>query len=81
MEIIYAYKYRACVGHIVRRVLHITREDGLSLTTAVMAGLNLSAEIQDDDDTDPKDHPVLSAAAVSVAARSTLLPPSLQTLS
>lgn len=47
------------VGNILRCVLHITREDGLSLTTAVMAGLNLSAEIQDDDDTDPKDHPVL----------------------
>ncbi|KAK4801237.1 hypothetical protein SAY86_021724 [Trapa natans] len=45
-----------------------------------MVGLNLSAVSDDDDDTGPDDHPVLSAAAVAAASRSTLRPPSLQTL-
>ena len=68
------------VGNIVRRVLHIIREEDLSLTTAAMAGLNLSSVSDDDDDAEHDDQPVLSAAAVAAAARSTLRPPSLQTL-
>lgn len=68
------------VGNIVRRVLHIIREEDLSLTTAAMAGLNLSAVSDDEDDAEHEDHPVLSAAAVAAAARSTLRAPSLQTL-
>lgn len=68
------------VGNIVRRVLHIIREEDLSLTTAAMAGLNLSAVSDDEDDGERGDHPVLSAAVVAAAARSTLRPPSLQTL-
>ena len=69
------------VGNIVRRVLHIIREEDLSLATAAMAGLNLSAVSDDEDDADQDDHPVISAASVAAAAsRSTLRPPSLQTL-
>lgn len=68
------------VGNVVRRVLHIIREEDLSLTTAAMAGLNLSAESDDEDDTDRDNHPALSAAAIAAASRSTLRPPSLQTL-
>lgn len=68
------------VGNIVRRVLHIIREEDLSLATAAIGGLNLSAESDEDDDVDRDDHPVLSAAAVAAAARSTLRPPSLQAL-
>lgn len=68
------------VGNIVRRVLHIIREEDLSLATAAVAGLNLSAVSDDEDDGEREDHPVLSAAAVAAAARSTLRPPSLQTL-
>lgn len=79
MEIVHINAELA-VGNIVRRVLHIIREEDLSLTTAAMAGLNLSAVSDDDDDTGPDDHSVLSAAAVAAAARSTLRPPSLQTL-
>ena len=60
--------------------MHIIREEDLSLTTAAMAGLNLSSVSDDDDDAEHDDHPVLSAAAVAAAARSTLRPPSLQTL-
>lgn len=51
------------------------REEDLSPTTAAMAGLNLSA-VNDDED----DHPALSAAAVAAASRNKLCPPSLQTL-
>lgn len=67
------------VGNIVRRVLHIIREEDLSLTTAAVGGLSLSAS-DDEDDVDQDDHPVLSAAAVAAAARNALRPPSLQTL-
>jgi hypothetical protein len=71
------------VGNIVRRVLHIIREEDLSLTTAAISGLNLSATSDGDDDDDDDgdgerdEHTVLSAAA---AARNALRPPSLQTL-
>ncbi|XP_059444526.1 uncharacterized protein LOC132176356 [Corylus avellana] len=68
------------VGNIVRRVLHIIREEDLSLTTAAIAGLGVSAISDDDDDAEHNDHPVLSAASLAAAARSTLRPPSLQTL-
>ncbi|KAK4748402.1 hypothetical protein SAY87_014988 [Trapa incisa] len=79
-QLVAANPVELAVGNIVRRVLHIIREEDLSLTTAAMAGLNLSALSDDDDDTGPVDHPVLSAAAVAAASRSTLRPPSLQTL-
>lgn len=68
------------VGNIVRRVLHIIREEDVSLTAAATGGLNISAESDEDDDVDRDDYPVLSAAVVAAAARSTLRPPSLQTL-
>lgn len=68
------------VGNIVRRVLHIIREEDLSLTTAAMAGLNMATVSDDEDDGERDNHPVLSAAVVAAAARSTLRPPSLQTL-
>lgn len=68
------------VGNIVRRVLHIIREEDLSLATAAMDGLGVSAASDDEDDAERDENPVLSAAAVAAAARSTLRPPSLQTL-
>ena len=64
----------------MRRILHIIREEDLSLATAAIAGLGLSVVSDDEDDGEGDDHPVLSAAAVAAAARSTLRPPSLQTL-
>ena len=67
------------VGNIVRRVLHIIREEDLSFATDAITGLGLSAS-DDEDDAERDDHPGLSAAAVAAAARSTLRPPSLQTL-
>ncbi|KAM1263436.1 hypothetical protein FF1_028415 [Malus domestica] len=78
-QLIAANPVELAVGNIVRRVLHIIREEDLSLTTAAMAGLNMST-VSDDEDDDRDNHPVLSAAVVAAAARSTLRPPSLQML-
>ncbi|OMO85763.1 Initiation factor 2B-related protein [Corchorus olitorius] len=58
-RLIAANPVELAVGNIVRRVLHIIREEDLSLTTAAMAGLNLSAVSDDEDDTDRDDHPTL----------------------
>ncbi|KAL2337152.1 hypothetical protein Fmac_011598 [Flemingia macrophylla] len=79
-QIIDANPIELAVGNIVRRVLHIIREEDHSLATAAMAGLGMSAGSDDEDDVERDDGPVLSAAAVAAAARSTLRPPSLQTL-
>ncbi|BBG96509.1 NagB/RpiA/CoA transferase-like superfamily protein [Prunus dulcis] len=80
-QLIAANPIELAVGNIVRRVLHIIREEDLSLTTAAMAGLNMSTVSDDEDDDERDNHPVLSAAVVAAAAaRSTLRPPSLQTL-
>ncbi|XP_021749449.1 translation initiation factor eIF-2B subunit beta-like [Chenopodium quinoa] len=78
-QLIAANPVELAVGNIVRRVLHIIREEDLSLTTAAIGDLNISVGSDDDED-DRDDHPVLSAAVVAAAARSTLRPPSLHTL-
>lgn len=69
------------MGNVVRRVLHIIREEDLSLTTAAIAGLDLLDASDDDEDDNSKGigYPAMSAV-VAAAARSTLRPPSLQTL-
>ncbi|KAK2374109.1 NagB/RpiA/CoA transferase superfamily protein [Trifolium repens] len=79
-KLIAANPVELAVGNIARRVLHIIREEDLSLATAAIAGLELSGVSDDEDDVQRDDYPVLSAAAVAAAARSTLRPPSLQTL-
>ncbi|CAN8269964.1 unnamed protein product [Cochlearia groenlandica] len=71
------------IGNVVRRVLHIIREEDLSLTTEAMAGLDLFVASDDDDDEVNRKrigYPAMSAAVVAAIARSTLRPPSLQTL-
>lgn len=68
------------VGNIVRRVLHIIREEDLSSTVAATGGLSLDADSDDDDIAANEDRLVLSGAALAAAARSTLRAPSLQTL-
>ncbi|XP_010552035.1 PREDICTED: translation initiation factor eIF-2B subunit beta-like isoform X2 [Tarenaya hassleriana] len=79
-QLIAANPVELAVGNVVRRVLHIIREEDLSLTTAVMAGLDLLDVSDDEDDCKRSSHPAMSAAVVAAAARSTLRPPSLQTL-
>ncbi|KAK9943752.1 hypothetical protein M0R45_009350 [Rubus argutus] len=79
-QLIAASPVELAVGNIVRRVLHIIREEDLSLTAAAMAGLNLSIVSDDEDDGEHDNYLVLCAAVVAAAARSTMRPPSLQTL-
>uniref|UniRef100_A0A7N0TQ74 Translation initiation factor eIF2B subunit beta n=1 Tax=Kalanchoe fedtschenkoi TaxID=63787 RepID=A0A7N0TQ74_KALFE len=80
-KLIAANPVELAVCNVVRRVLHIIREEDISLTTTAIRGLNVAVVSDDDDNNDEADdHPVLSAAAVAAASRSTLRPPSLQTL-
>ncbi|NP_001311704.1 translation initiation factor eIF-2B subunit beta-like isoform X1 [Nicotiana tabacum] len=79
-KLIAANPVELAVGNIVRRVLHIIREEDVSLTAAAVGGLAVLAGSDDEDDFKQDDHPDLSAAAVAAASRSTLRPPSLQTL-
>ncbi|XP_020105019.1 translation initiation factor eIF-2B subunit beta isoform X2 [Ananas comosus] len=77
-QMIAANPVELAVGNIVRRVLHIIREEDLSSTTTAIEGLGLSDDDVDGDENE--DHPALSAAVLAAAARSTLRAPSLQTL-
>ncbi|KAL1564345.1 translation initiation factor eIF-2B subunit beta-like [Salvia divinorum] len=79
-KLIAAKPVELAVGNVVRRVLHIIREEDLSVTNAAVGGLNLASESDDEDNNGEYDHPVLSASAVAAAARNALRPPSLQTL-
>ncbi|CAH8356445.1 unnamed protein product [Eruca vesicaria subsp. sativa] len=66
-QLVAANPVELAVGNVVRRVLHIIREEDLSLATAAVSELDFNGE-------------GMSAAVVAAAARSTLRPPSLQTL-
>ncbi|KAF8395654.1 hypothetical protein HHK36_019604 [Tetracentron sinense] len=79
-QLISANPVELAVGNIVRRVLHIIREEDLSLSTTAIGGLSLAAGSDDEDDVDRDDQSVLSAVAVAAASRNTLRPPSLHTL-
>ncbi|GAA0165959.1 translation initiation factor [Lithospermum erythrorhizon] len=80
-QLIAANPVELAVGNIVRRVLHIIREEDVSLTSAAIGGMSLAAGSDDEDNWDNEDHAELSAASVAAAAaRSSLRPPSLQTL-
>lgn len=63
------------VGNIVRRVLHIIREEDVSLTSPALPGVSVES---DDDESDTKSS--YSAAAVAAANRSALRAPSLHNL-
>ncbi|CAN8260169.1 unnamed protein product [Cochlearia groenlandica] len=80
-QLVAANPVELAVGNVVRRVLHIIREEDLSLTTEAMGGLDLLDASDDEDDNNKGiGYPAMSAAVVAAAARSTLRPPSLQTL-
>ncbi|KAK3016941.1 hypothetical protein RJ639_007568 [Escallonia herrerae] len=66
------------VGNIVRRVLHIIREEHFSVLTSDTRNLNLSAE-SDDEDTDEQDYCSVPSVA-DLAARNVLRAPSLHAL-
>ncbi|KAL4203768.1 hypothetical protein AMTRI_Chr01g129660 [Amborella trichopoda] len=79
-QLITANPVELAVGNIVRRVLHIIREEDLSLATTGIGGLSVSAGSDDDDETDRNGRLMLSAASVAAASRSALRAPSLHTL-
>ncbi|KAK9128932.1 hypothetical protein Syun_017729 [Stephania yunnanensis] len=80
VKLVAANPVELAVGNVVRRVLHTIREEDLSLATTAIGGLGLYAVSDDEDYVEQDDQPVLSAAAVAAASRSTLRAPSLHTL-
>ncbi|KAF3326528.1 translation initiation factor eIF-2B subunit beta isoform X2 [Carex littledalei] len=77
-QLIAANPVELAVGNIVRRVLHIIREEDSSAVS--FEGLQISEKSDDEEDVERKGGSLLSAAAVAAASRSTLRPRSLQTL-
>ncbi|PNT67277.1 hypothetical protein BRADI_3g23230v3 [Brachypodium distachyon] len=68
------------VGNIVRRVLHIIKEEDISSTAVGIEGLSVTVDSDDEYDSGNDDHPTLSAAVLASHARNALRAPSLQTL-
>ncbi|KMZ71901.1 S-methyl-5-thioribose-1-phosphate isomerase [Zostera marina] len=79
-KLIAANPVELAVGNIVRRVLHIIREEDLASTTTAIGGLGLVVGSDDDEVSERYNNPALSAVAVAAAARNTLRAPSLYTL-
>ncbi|CAN4091087.1 unnamed protein product [Withania somnifera] len=78
VKLVAANPVELAVGNIVRRVLHIIREEDLSLLTSKTDDLDFSAA-SDDEGTLDKDYDPIQSAA-SAAAKSFLRPPSLHAL-
>ncbi|KAH9325489.1 hypothetical protein KI387_005667 [Taxus chinensis] len=76
VQLIAANPVELAVGNIVRRVLHLIRDEDLALATTVVGGLNVVVDSDDEDDTQHENPSQLSAAA----NRSTLRAPSLHNL-
>ena len=68
------------VGNIVRRVLHIIKEEDISSTAVGIEGLSVTVDSDDEYDSEHDDRPALSAAVLAAHARNALRAPSLQTL-
>ncbi|XP_055813737.1 uncharacterized protein LOC129883166 isoform X1 [Solanum dulcamara] len=80
VKLVAANPVELAVGNIVRRVLHIIREEDLSLLTSKTCDLDLSAASDDERTIDQDYDPSQSAAAAAAAAKSFLRPPSLHAL-
>lgn len=80
VKLVAANPVELAVGNIVRRVLHIIREEDLSLLTSKTSDLDLSAASDDEGTIDQDYDPTQSAAAAAAAAKSFLRPPSLHAL-
>ncbi|MCD7468210.1 hypothetical protein HAX54_006194 [Datura stramonium] len=76
VKLVAANPVELAVGNIVRRVLHIIREEDLSLLTSKTGDLDLSAASDDEGTIDQDCDPTQSAAAT----KSLLRPPSLHAL-
>ncbi|CAM0956981.1 unnamed protein product [Alopecurus aequalis] len=79
-HLIAANPIELAVGNIVRRVLHIIKEEDISSTAVGIEGLSVTAVSDDEYDSGNDDSPTLSAAVLASHARNTLRAPSLQTL-
>ncbi|KAL2634935.1 hypothetical protein R1flu_006414 [Riccia fluitans] len=66
------------VGNIVRRVLHIIREEDASLAITVVPGVNVAVDSDDEDNSDIREQS--SSHAVAAANRNVLRAPSLHNL-
>ncbi|PHT39165.1 hypothetical protein CQW23_22738 [Capsicum baccatum] len=80
VKLVAANPVELAVGNIVRRVLHIIREEDLSLLTSKTGDLDLSAASDDERTIDQDYDPTQSAAAAAAAAKSFIRPPSLHAL-
>ncbi|KQJ96462.1 translation initiation factor eIF-2B subunit beta isoform X1 [Brachypodium distachyon] len=79
-QLISANPIELAVGNIVRRVLHIIKEEDISSTAVGIEGLSVTVDSDDEYDSGNDDHPTLSAAVLASHARNALRAPSLQTL-
>ncbi|TKV93843.1 hypothetical protein SEVIR_9G255800v4 [Setaria viridis] len=79
-QLIAANPIELAVGNIVRRVLHIIKEEDISSTAVGIEGLSVTVDSDDEFDSEHDDRPALSAAVLAAHARNALRAPSLQTL-
>ncbi|CAN6311263.1 unnamed protein product [Urochloa humidicola] len=79
-QLIAANPIELAVGNIVRRVLHIIKEEDMSSTAVGIEGLSVTVDSDDEFDREHDDRPALSAAVLAAHARNALRAPSLQTL-
>ncbi|XP_021306578.1 translation initiation factor eIF-2B subunit beta isoform X2 [Sorghum bicolor] len=79
-QLIAANPVELAVGNIVRRVLHIIKEEDISSTAVGIEGLSVTVDSDDEYDSEHDDRPALSAAVLAAHARNALRAPSLQTL-
>ncbi|XP_062201136.1 uncharacterized protein LOC133903709 isoform X2 [Phragmites australis] len=79
-QLIAANPIELAVGNIVRRVLHIIKEEDISSTAVGIEGLSVTVDSDDEYDSEHDDRPTLSAAVLAAHARNALRAPSLQTL-
>ncbi|KAG6543346.1 hypothetical protein Mapa_015260 [Marchantia paleacea] len=78
VRMIAANPIELAVGNIVRRVLHIIREEDASLATTVVTGVTTAVDSDDEDNLDIREQ--ASSHAVAAANRSVLRAPSLHNL-
>ncbi|XP_066385894.1 uncharacterized protein [Miscanthus floridulus] len=79
-QLIAANPIELAVGNIVRRVLHIIKEEDISSTAVGIEGLSVTVDSDGEYDSEHDDRPALSAAVLAAHARNALRAPSLQTL-
>lgn len=77
LRMIAANPIELTVGNVIRRVLHIIREEEASLATKPISGVGNAAESEDEDNDDSAS---LSATVLAAANRSALRAPSLHNL-